>query len=159
MPSKPVPHGCCCQVLLPAWKGAWPLWTTALCAEKHFHGQRLLRTSEPLELRLSSFEWIGIILSVSKWCCSLHQLQVLLQHQLDHLIFLTQGFLCQANLSIIFKVSYTWVPRTRAEWSQICGQIPHEWPQPSWYLSPSKTWLQSTFLCICDSHAPTRTTQ
>lgn len=28
MPTQPVAHGCCCHVLLPAWKGALIPWTT-----------------------------------------------------------------------------------------------------------------------------------
>lgn len=30
MPTKPVPGGWCCQVLLPVWGIAWPPWTTAV---------------------------------------------------------------------------------------------------------------------------------
>lgn len=30
MPTKPVPGGWCCQILLPVWGVAWPPWTTAV---------------------------------------------------------------------------------------------------------------------------------
>lgn len=161
-PSKPGPHGCCCQVLLPAGKGAWPLWTTAAPSKKCWESlsRAVAFESQRASGAKAFFLWMD-------WHHSLGVTMGLLSPPVTGAssapagpsIFLRRGFLCQVNQSIIFKVSYTEVPRTRAEWSQICGQIPHEWPQPSWYLSPSKTWLQSTFLSICDSQASTRTTQ